>query len=158
VKRFARSFATSVGVAVEGLLVGVGSVASDLAGMLASLQEAMELLGSMFNPGRGLVIQRAEDRPLLRLITALREDPRVQDHAQRMLGPLIEYDLGHNGDLLAVLAATLAHPTNRTAAAAASHLSRSVFYQRLALIADLLDVDLDDGETLASLYMALLAR
>jgi purine catabolism regulator len=59
---------------------------------------------------------------------------------------------------LAVLAAMLAHPTNRTAAAAASHLSRSVFYQRLALIADLLDADLDDGETLASLHIALLAR
>jgi purine catabolism regulator len=158
VKRFARSFAASVGVPVEGLSVGVGSAASDLAGMLVSLQEAIELRGSTSNPGRGLVIQRAEDRPLLRLVTALRDDPRVQDHTQKMLRPLIEYDLRHNSDLLAVLAAMLAHPTNRTAAAAASHLSRSVFYQRLALIADLLDADLDDGETLASLHIALLAR
>lgn len=53
--------------------------------------------------------------------------------------------------------AVVEHPGNRTAAAAASHLSRSVFYQRLALIADLLDADLDDGETLAGLHLALLA-
>ena len=47
---------------------------------------------------------------------------------------------------------------NRTAAAAASHLSRSVFYQRLTLIADLLGADLDDGETLSALHLALLAH
>jgi len=33
-----------------------------------------------------------------------------------------------------------------------------VFYQRLAVISDLLGVDLDDGETLAALHLALLAR
>ena len=50
----------------------------------------------------------------------------------------------------------LAHPGNRTAAASASHLSRSVFYQRIALIEDLLGVDLDDGETQTALHLALL--
>ena len=49
-------------------------------------------------------------------------------------------------------------PGNRTAAASASHLSRSVFYQRLALIGDLLGVDLDDGEALTALHLALLVR
>jgi len=33
-----------------------------------------------------------------------------------------------------------------------------VFYQRLALIGDLLDADLDDGETLTALHLALLVR
>ena len=57
-----------------------------------------------------------------------------------------------------MLRAIVAHPGNRTAAAAASHLSRSVFYQRLTLIADLLGADLDDGETLSALHLALLAH
>ena len=39
-----------------------------------------------------------------------------------------------------------------------SHLSRSVFYQRLATIGRLLDVDLEDGEVLTGLHLALLAR
>ncbi|WP_309694415.1 helix-turn-helix domain-containing protein [Microbacterium foliorum] len=47
---------------------------------------------------------------------------------------------------------------NRSAAAAASHLSRSVFYQRITLIGDLLGADLDDGETIAALHLALLGR
>jgi purine catabolism regulator len=67
-------------------------------------------------------------------------------------------DAARGGDLLDVLGAMLAHPGNRTAAAQASHLSRSVFYQRLALIGDLLDADLDDGETLTALHLALLVR
>ena len=83
--------------------------------------------------------------------------PDDQARAQRVLGPLIDYDLNRGGDLLAVLAAVLAHPTSRTAAARASHLSRSVFCHRIEFIADLLGADLTDGETLASLHVAMLA-
>ena len=57
-----------------------------------------------------------------------------------------------------VLAAYLAHPTNRSRAAQRARLSRSVFYQRIALIEELLGVDLADGETIAALTVALLAR
>lgn len=157
-ERFAREFAAAAGISVNRLTVGVGSKGSDLTGLLVSLHESIRLLEEASHPSRGLVIQHAADRPLLRLVTALRDDPRVQEYAERMLRPLIDYDLDRNGDLLDVLAATLAHPTNRTAAAAASHLSRSVFYQRLALMSNLLGVDLDDGETLASLQVAMFAR
>src|SRR5699024_9918501 len=87
----------------------------------------------------------------------LSDDHRLQEHSERMLAPLIRYDDQAGGDLVRVLRAVVAHPGNRTAAAAASHLSRSVFYQRLTLIADLLRADLDDGETLAALHLALLA-
>ena len=51
----------------------------------------------------------------------------------------------------------LAYPTSRTATAGASHLSRSVFYQRVGLIANPLGADLTDGETLESLQVAILA-
>ncbi|RZI91975.1 MAG: PucR family transcriptional regulator [Microbacterium sp.] len=107
---------------------------------------------------RGPHVLRAQDRPLARLVTALRDDYRVLDHGERMLAPLIEFDLARGGDLLDVLAAMLSHPGNRTAAAAASHLSRSVFYQRIALIQELLGVDLDDGEVQTALHLALLVR
>jgi PucR family transcriptional regulator, purine catabolism regulatory protein len=107
---------------------------------------------------RGVTVYRAQSRPLLRLIASFADDPRLQAHSEEMLRPLIEYGLGHGGDLLDVLAAYAAHPGNRTRAAGASHLSRSVFYQRIALIEDLLDADLDDGETVSALHAALLAR
>jgi purine catabolism regulator len=154
------------------LVVSVGPVANDLEGGLASLGEAIDL--SRSPSGRGLrggrpageggvtagtlEIRRSDDRPLARLVASLRDDHRALEHGERMLTPLIEYDLHRGGDLLDVLGAMLAHPGNRTAAASASHLSRSVFYQRIALIQDLLGVDLDDGEVLTALHFALLVR
>lgn len=167
----ARTFARSLGggdaSAVERLVLSIGSEAAGLDELLASAQEAIDLArgpvgrpvrGTVRGPVRGPVLRRADDRPLMRLVTALRDDHRLLQHGEGMLAPLIDYDLARGGDLFDVLGAVLAHPGNRTAAAAASHLSRSVFYQRLAVIGELLDVDLDDGETLTALHLALLVR
>ncbi|HEX6955310.1 MAG TPA: PucR family transcriptional regulator ligand-binding domain-containing protein [Agromyces sp.] len=139
--------------------LAIGSRAADLDGLLVSVQEALDVAAAPLpRQARGLVVRRSEDRPLVRLVTSLRDDQRLQELGERMLAPLVEYDLARGGDLLDVLGALLAHPGNRTAAAQASHLSRSVFYQRLTLIGDLLDADLDDGETLTALHLALLVR
>jgi purine catabolism regulator len=155
VTRFAHALAAAGGT--RELAVALGSGAYDIRGVLASLDEASELIARRPR-ARGVTVYRAQSRPLLRLIASFADDPRLQAHSEEMLRPLIEYDLGHGGDLLDVLAAYAAHPGNRTRAAGASHLSRSVFYQRIALIEDLLDADLDDGETVSALHAALLAR
>jgi len=141
----------------DGAPVTVGPSAEGVRGLLASIRAALDLAA---RPSGGDVpaVRRVADRPLERLVSALRDDRRLQAHSEQMLEPLVRHDRDRRGDLLAVLAALVAHPGNRSAAAAASHLSRSVFYQRLALIGDLLDADLDDGETLAALHLALLAR
>ena len=155
----ARCFARALSPDAEGLVVSIGSAAQGVDAGLRSLQEATDLSRAPLARGaRGLQLRRAEQRPLARLVTALRDDHRLLEHGERMLAPLIEYDLARGGDLLEVLGAMLAHPGNRTAAASASHLSRSVFYQRIALIQDLLAVDLDDGEIQAALHLALLIR
>lgn len=158
----AREFARALVVdeaSADHLVLSIGQAASGLDGLLGSVQEAIDLARAPGSrPRRGLAIRRAEDRPLIRLVTSLRDDHRLLRHSEQMLAPLIEYDLAKGGDLLDVLGATLAHPGNRTAAAGASHLSRSVFYQRLSLIGQLLGVDLDDGETLTALHLALLVR
>lgn len=137
--------------------VFVGPPAEEVLGLLASLRAARDLAASDRSDG-GPRVRRVDDRPLERFVASLRDDHRLLAHSERMLAPLVAYDRERRGDLLDVLAALVAHPGNRSAAAAASHLSRSVFYQRLTLIGDLLDVDLDDGETLAALHLALLAK
>jgi purine catabolism regulator len=143
----------------ERAVVSVGSTATGLEEALVSLQEAVDLArGRRRRPARGPILRRVEDRPLVQLVTSLRDDHRLLEHGERVLTPLIVHDLERGGDLLDVLEAMLAHPGNRTAAASASHLSRSVFYQRIALIEDLLGVDLDDGETQTALHLALLVR
>lgn len=155
----ALAFAMKAADDADRLVASVGSAATGLEAALKSLQEATDLARTGGRSGRaGPQVRRADARPLVRLVTNLRDDHRLLEHGERMLAPLIQHDLSRDGDLLRVLAAALAHPTNRTAAASASHLSRSVFYQRLALIEQLLDVDLDDGEMQAGLHLALLVR
>ncbi|GAB3603662.1 PucR family transcriptional regulator [Microbacterium aureliae] len=155
---FARA-AIDPGADGERAVVSVGRAGADIDAALVSLHEAVDLArGRRRRSGRGPQLRRAENRPLVQLVTALRDDHRVLDHGERMLEPLIVHDLARGGDLLDVLEAMLAHPGNRTAAASASHLSRSVFYQRIALIEELLGVDLDDGETQTALHLALLVR
>lgn len=116
---------------------------------------------SRFSHGR-VIVQFAEQRPLAYLIRGLAGAPALQEFAADTLDPLLAHDrasgTGHSGDLERVLAAYLAHPTNRSLAAQRARLSRSVFYQRIALIEELLGVDLADGETIAALTVALLAR
>lgn len=157
-RRFARALLDAQ-ADPDRFVVAIGQAAAGVDGALASLHEAVDLArGRRRRAGRGPHVRRSEDRPLVQLVTALRGDHRVLEHGERMLAPLIDYDLTRGGDLLDVLEAMLAHPGNRTAAASASHLSRSVFYQRIALIEELLAVDLDDGETQTALHIALLVR
>lgn len=132
----------------------VGRTGADVTGALQSLHDAIDNADA--SPESQ--IHWVERRPLARLISSLRDDHRLLDHGERMLMPLIEYDQRTSGDLLRVLGAMLAHPGNRTEAARAAHLSRSVFYQRLDLISSLLEMDLEDGETQTALHVALLAR
>lgn len=155
---FARGLVES-GEERDRLILSIGQAADAVDGALVSLHEAVDLARGRRRRGeRGPTIRRAEDRPLVQLMSSLRGDHRIIEHGERMLAPLIVHDLGRGGDLLDVLEAMLSHPGNRTAAASASHLSRSVFYQRIALIEDLLGADLDDGETQTALHIALLVR
>ncbi len=143
----------------DEILSGLGALAvSDAAGSVEELRSALTVVRRLARTtGSGEVLRVAE-HPLARLAAELGGDHRLRRHSTRLLAPLIRHDAANGGDLLRVLRAVVAHPGSRTAAAAASHLSRSVFYQRLALISELTGADLDDGETLAALHLALLAH
>lgn len=142
--------------------LSLGVPGTGVRGIVASV-EGVRAVGRV-SPSNsiGLVtVQEAERQPLAYLLRGFSTAPVLQEFVQRELGPVIDHDRasgpGHTGDLLDVLAAYLAHPTNRSLAAGAARLSRSVFYQRLALIEELLGVDLADGHTIATLAVALTA-
>lgn len=143
--------------------LALGSPGRRLRQLVASLEQLRSAgrLDPLSEVGR-VTVQQAERQPLAHLVRSLAGAPELQQFAADMLGPVLEHDRasgpGHTGDLLRVLAAYTAHPANRSLAAQEARLSRSVFYQRLDLIEQLLGVDLADGETIAALTVALLAR
>lgn len=143
--------------------LGLGAAGRGIRSLITSLERvrAAGQLRPSGSVGR-VTAQQAERQALAYLVRGLATTPEVQEYAAATLGPLIDHDAttgaGHSGDLLVVLRAYLDHPTNRSLAAQRARLSRSVFYQRLALIEELLDVDLADGTTIATLAVALLAR
>lgn len=143
--------------------LSLGAADGRVRGLISSLEQvrAAGALDPAASAGR-VTVQQAERQPLAYLVRGLAALPEVQEFAEEALAPLIEHDSaggpGHSGDLLAVLRAYLDHPTNRSLAAQRARLSRSVFYQRIALIEELLGVDLADGTVIATLTVALLAR
>ncbi|MHA3724085.1 PucR family transcriptional regulator [Leucobacter sp. HY1910] len=143
--------------------LGLGAPGRGLRSLITSLERvrASGHLAPTAKTGR-VTVQQAERQALAYLMRGLAALPEVQEFASDTLGPLIDHDEatgpGHSGDLITVLEAYLAHPTNRSLAAQNARLSRSVFYQRLALIEELLAVDLADGGTIATLAVALHAR
>ncbi len=141
--------------------LALGTPAHRLRQVVASLEQvrAAGRLTPTGEVGR-VTVQVAERQPLAHLVRALAGTPELQEFASDMLAPLLAADRAASapGDLVRVLTAYLSHPTNRSLAAKEARLSRSVFYQRLALIEEVLGVDLASGETIATLTVALLAR
>lgn len=143
--------------------LALGAQGQGMRSLITSLERVRQ--AGRLTPAGGagrVTVQQAERQALAYLVRGLSAAPEVQEFAAEALGPLIAHDAaagpGHPGDLLVVLRAYLEHPTNRSLAAQRARLSRSVFYQRLALIEELLGVDLADGTTIATLAVALLAR
>ncbi|KAA9395493.1 PucR family transcriptional regulator [Kocuria coralli] len=143
--------------------LGLGTAGTQVRALITSLERVRT--AGMLSPVAGVgrvTVQQAERQPLAYLVRGLAASPEMQEFVAEVLDPIIAHDTaggpGHSGDLLSVLSAYLEHPTNRSLAAAHAQLSRSVFYQRLALIEELLGVDLADGTVIATLTVALLAR
>ncbi|MFF5056237.1 PucR family transcriptional regulator [Micromonospora sp. NPDC000663] len=141
-----------------GVIVAAGSGVSSLREARRSLVEARQVAEAARRDRRDLPIFRLPHVGLAGLLHLLRDEPRLQTFVERELGALLEYDARHPREqLLDTLRAYLEQGRNKSAGAAAAHLSRPAFYERLARIARILDADLDSVETSLSLHVALLA-
>jgi purine catabolism regulator len=144
--------------AAPGATVSAGAPAEDLADVARSFREAARVAEAT-EPGRALPSGRSfherSDIGLRRLLYALRDDPRVQEYAERRLGPLLDHDARHGTDLVAALRGYLDAAGNKTVAARCAGLSRETVYQRLRTIERLLGHDLESGEQRTELHVAL---
>ncbi|MFF5179957.1 PucR family transcriptional regulator [Micromonospora sp. NPDC000316] len=156
--RVANDPARTAGGAPGGLIVAAGSGVGSLREARRSLVEARQIAEAARRDRRDLPVFRLPHVGLAGLLHLLRDEPRLQTFVERELGALLEYDARHPRErLLDTLRAYLEQGRNKTAGAAAAHLSRPAFYERLARIARILDVDLDSVEASLSLHVALLA-
>lgn len=121
----------------------------------AALVEAQQVAAAAGGRYWGVPYVKLRDLGLHGLMYFLRDDPRVQAHVERELGPLLKP--GH-ADLIATLRSYVDSGGNKTDAAAATRLSRQSLYDRLKRISQLLDADLDSPRVRASLHAALSAH
>ncbi|MDV3128439.1 PucR family transcriptional regulator ligand-binding domain-containing protein [Mycobacterium sp. 21AC1] len=138
--------------------IGVGRPVRRAAEADRTLREALHVLNSLRPAASQRMVYRLEDVRLRGLLSMLADDDRLRLFCARELGPLKEHDAERNGDLLATLRAFVRHPTSKSDAAAELHMSRSAFYDRLARITSILDVDLEDPDINVSLHVALVAE
>ncbi|MEW2386210.1 PucR family transcriptional regulator ligand-binding domain-containing protein [Micromonospora sp. NPDC047707] len=140
------------------VVIAAGSGVGSLREARRSLVEARQIADAARRDRRDLPVFRLPNVGLAGLLHLLRDEPRVQTFVERELGALLAYDAQHPREqLLGTLRAYLEQGRNKSASAAAAHLSRPAFYERLARIGRILDVDLDSVDACLSLHVALLA-
>lgn len=142
----------------QRVTVGAGRPATRPADIDRTLREALHVVQTVRDPSTGPVVHRLEDVHLRGLLAMLGDDDRVRLFVDRELD-LLRRHCEESGDtgLLEALRALVAH-TSKSAAAASLHVSRPVFYDRLAKVESLLAVDLDDPDIRVSLHVALVAE
>jgi purine catabolism regulator len=99
---------------------------------------------------------RASDVRLRGLIALLRDDPRVQNFAETELNALVASDIVGELSNVSVLREFLKVGGNKAELAQRLHISRPALYRRLAAIEEILGVELDDAESMASLHVAMM--
>ncbi|MFG3658741.1 PucR family transcriptional regulator [Streptomyces sp. NPDC047706] len=148
-----------LGVRPEAV-VSVGPEVTNLADAPRSFRAAARVAEAAL-PGRpppdGRSFHEQSDIGLRHLLYALRTDTRVQDFAERRLGPLLDHDSRHGSGLVTTLRHYLDAAGNKTTTARRGNLSRETVYQRLRTIERLLDCDLESGEQRTELHTALTA-
>ncbi|MGI5148937.1 PucR family transcriptional regulator [Plantactinospora sp. CA-294935] len=140
------------------VIVAAGSGVGTVREARRSLIEARQVADAARRGRRDLPVYRLPQVGLAGLLHLLRDEPRLQTFVERELGPLLTHDAEHPREqLLGTLRGYLESGRNKSAAAAAAHLSRPAFYERLARISRILRVDLDSVDDCLSLHVALLA-
>ncbi|WP_433272980.1 PucR family transcriptional regulator [Actinosynnema sp. CS-041913] len=140
------------------VVIAVGTTVSALSDVRRSLGEAAHIAGAALRSPGSKLYHRLDDVRLRGLLHLLREDERVRAFADRELGPLITRDDSQGSRLVELLRCYCEQGGNKSAAAAAAHLSRTAYYQQLGRIEQVLGVSLEDPESVLSLYVALLVQ
>ncbi|MGH3431939.1 MAG: PucR family transcriptional regulator [Thermocrispum sp.] len=153
--------ASAAAVQAMPVVVGVGTAVDEVAQARRSLSEAAQVARAVpaeAAESGGREFHRLHDVRLRGLLHLLADDDRMLAFTERELGPLLARDEARSSRLADTLRHYCEHSGNKSAAAAAAHVSRTAYYQQLARIEQVLGVSLEDPESVLSLYLALLSR
>jgi purine catabolism regulator len=152
-------FAAALRRGREEVVIAAGSGVDSLREARRSLVEARQVADAARHDSPAVAsVLRLPHVGLAGLLHLLRDEPRLQTFVERQLGALLAHDAKHPREpLLPTLRIYLESGRNKSIAAAAAHLSRPAFYERLARIGRILNVDLDSVTACLSLHVALLA-
>ena len=138
------------------VVIAAGTTVDAVADARRSLVEAAHVATAALRNPEGRDFHRLDDVRLRGLLHLLADDDRLMAFAARELGAVLARDAAHGSRLLDALRHFCSHGGNKSAAAAAAHMSRTAYYQQLSRIEQVLGVSLDDPESVLSLHVALL--
>lgn len=138
------------------VVIGAGREVPSIDAVDRTLRESFQVLASV-NEQNDLLVHRLEDLHVRGFLALLGDDDRLRLFVERELGALWAHDARWKTDYVEVVRALISHRSNKSDAAASLHLSRPVFYDRLAKASAVLGVDLDDPDVRVSLHVALIA-
>ncbi|MET0234268.1 MAG: PucR family transcriptional regulator ligand-binding domain-containing protein [Kibdelosporangium sp.] len=138
------------------VVLAVGTTVDRVIGARRSMVEAAHVADAALRSTSDRLYHRLDDVRLRGLLHLLANDERVAAFTDRELGPLLTRDANQGSRLVDTLRHYCEHGGNKSAAAAAAHMSRTAYYQQLSRIEQVLGVSLADPESMLSLYVALL--
>jgi purine catabolism regulator len=136
------------------VIIGIGRPAARPGKWLQSQQQARESwrMGSEWTEGS---VTYFGDLGLYKVLTALGENGEARRLFHRSLGRLLKHDEQHNGELVKTLGEFFACHGNLTQTARRLQVHRNTLSYRLARIADITQLDLDDPDARFALQLAL---
>lgn len=140
----------------QPVVVAVGTTVDRVTGARRTMVEAAHVADAALRSTSDRLYHRLDDVRLRGLLHLLANDERVTAFTDRELGPLLTRDASHGSRLVETLRHYCEQGGNKSAAAAAAHMSRTAYYQQLSRIEQVLGVSLEDPESMLSLYVALL--
>jgi purine catabolism regulator len=140
------------------VVLAVGTTVDSVSDARRTMIEAAHVAKAALRAPDGRAYHRLDDVRLRGLLHLLADEDRVTAFASRELGPLLTRDAAHGSRLIDALRHFCDHGGNKSAAAAAAHMSRTAYYQQLSRIEQVLGVSLDDPESVLSLHVALLVH
>lgn len=139
------------------LAIGLGQPAKDVSAWRTSYRDAVQ--------ARDLAIRLQTDTPLYigdlgvyQLILSLSDREKLMQFTKQTLGPLMDYDMRQNADLIKTLEAFFNCHGNLSQTAESLIVHRNTLLYRMNRINEIAEIDLNRPETRLALHLALTIR